>query len=247
MQRLTAVFLCLCLLLTGCGWLDGEYHSVTPHQQHSGSSDTKTETAENYLQLRTAMENMVFSGIENRVISVSDFQDEQLQRALEMAVRYVKSTDPIGAYAVEDISYEVGTIGSTTAVAVKITYRHERSEIQKIRKVDNMDQARSLIEAAIANCDANLVMLVDHYSPTDVQQLVDDYAQANPSAVMETPEVTEQLYPDSGQERVWTLRFTYQTSRDDLRIMQGQVERIFNSAALYVSQDAGDARKLSQL
>lgn len=247
MQRLTAVFLCLCLLLTGCGWLDGEYHSVTPHQQHSGSSDTKTETAENYLQLRTAMENMVFSGIENRVISVSDFQDEQLQRALEMAVRYVKSTNPIGAYAVEDISYEVGTIGSTTAVAVKITYRHERSEIQKIRKVDNMDQARSLIEAAIANCDANLVMLVDHYSPTDVQQLVDDYAQANPSAVMETPEVTEQLYPDSGQERVWTLRFTYQTSRDDLRIMQGQVERIFNSAALYVSQDAGDARKLSQL
>ena len=247
MQRLTAVFLCLCLFLTGCSWLDGAYHSVTPHQQHSGSSDTKTETAQNYLQLRTALENMVFSGIESRVISVSDFREEQLQTALDMAVRYVKSTDPIGAYAVEDITYEVGSIGNTTAVAVKITYRHERSELQKIRKVDNMDQARSLIEAAIANCDANLVMLVDNYVLTDVQQLVDDYARANPSAVMETPEVSEQLYPDAGRERVWTLRFTYQTSRDDLRTMQAQVERIFNSAVLYVSQDAQDARKLSQL
>lgn len=247
MRRLAAVCLCLSLMLTGCGWMDGEYHSVTPYQQHSGSGDSKTETAKNYLQLRTALENMVSSGTESSVITVAEFQQEQLEMSMDMAVRYVKTSYPIGAYAVEEITYEVGTVGGATAVAVEIQYRHERNEIQKIRKVSTMEQAYALIESAVANCDASLVMLVDQYELTDIQQLVDDYADANPSIVMETPEVAEQMYPESGLKRVWALRFTYQTSRDDLRTMQAQVERIFNSAALYVSQDAGDGQKLSQL
>ena len=247
MRRLGAIFLCLSLMLAGCGWMDGEYHSVTPYQQHSGSGDSKTETAKNYLQLRTALENMVSSGTESRIITVAEFQQDQLALSMDMAVRHVKTSYPIGAYAVEEITYEVGTVGGATAVAVEIQYRHERNEIQKIRKVGTMAQACELIEQAVANCDASLVILVDHYELTDIQQLVDDYADANPSIVMETPEVTEQMYPESGQERVWALRFTYQTSRDDLRTMQLQVERIFNSAALYVNQDAGDGQKLSQL
>lgn len=247
MQRLAAIFLCFCLLLTGCGWLDGEYHSVTPYQQHSGTSDNKTETAKNYLQLRTALENMVSTGTESSIITVAEFQQEKLEQSMDMAVRYVKTSFPIGAYAVEDITYEVGTVGGATAVAVTIQYRHERSEIQKIRKVPTMERAQELIESALYNCDASLVMLVNNYEPTDIQQLVDDYAAANPSIVMETPEVSEQMYPESGLERVWVLRFSYQTSREDLRAMRGQVERIFNSAALYVSQDAGDGQKLSQL
>ena len=31
MRKLIVLTLALCLLLTGCSWLDGEYHSVTPH------------------------------------------------------------------------------------------------------------------------------------------------------------------------------------------------------------------------
>ncbi len=247
MHRLAALFVCLCLMLAGCGWLDGEYHSVTPYQQHYGGTDNKTEAAKNYLQLRTALENMVSSGSESSIITVAEFRQEQLELSMNMAVRYVKTSYPIGAYAVENITYEVGTAGGETAVAVEITYRHERSEIQKIRKVNSMEQARELIENAIANYDASLIMLVNTYELTDVQQLVDDFADANPSIVMETPEVTEQMYPDTGRERVWVLRFAYQSSRDALRTMQMQVKRIFDSAALYVSQDAEDGQKLSQL
>ncbi len=45
------------------------------------------------------------------------------------------------------------------------------------------------------------------------------------------------LYPDSGTSRVVELKFTYQTSRDSLRQMQPQVQRVFDSAALYISSD----------
>ena len=36
MKRLPILFLALCLLFTGCGWMDGSYHSVTPHHHLSG-------------------------------------------------------------------------------------------------------------------------------------------------------------------------------------------------------------------
>ena len=247
MKRLLPLILVFCLLLTGCGWLDGTYHRVTPHQQHSIGNESQVEVAENYLQLRTALENMVSAGEERHVISVAGFGQEQLGDSMDMAVRYVKTNYPIGAYAVDEITYEVGTIGGTVAVAVEVSYLHGKSEIQKILRVEDMEQTRALIEEALTEYDTSLVMFIDGYQAADIHQLVDDFAAKNPSVVMETPEVTVQTYPDVGFKRVMELKFSYQSSRDSLRTMRDQVQRVFRSAALYVSHDASDAQKLSQL
>ena len=247
MKRLIPILLAACLLLTGCGWLDGSYHRVTPHQQHSTGNDSQVEVAENYLQLRKALENMVSSGVESSVISVAGFRQEQLSNGMEMAVRYVKGSYPIGAYAVEDIRYEVGTIGGTAAVAVEITYVHGKSEIQKIRWVENMEQARELIAGALTEYSTSLVMHIGAYEAVDIHQLVDDFAAENPGVVMETPEVSVRTYPEAGWDRVMELKFTYQSNRDTLRAMRDVVRRVFESAALYVSHNASDAQKLSQL
>ena len=247
MKRLLPLILAVCLLLAGCGWLDSVYYRVTPHQQHSSGNDSQVEVAENYLQLRTALENMVNAGAESRVISVIGFHQQQLGDSMDLAVRYVKNSYPIGAYAVEEISYEVGDLGGAAAVAVEITYVHGKSEIQKIRRMEDMDQARAMIGEALKEYSPNLVMLIDAYEPEDIQQMVDDFAAENPSLVMETPEVTLQTYPDTGHKRVLELKFTYQSSRDSLRAMRDVVQRVFDSAALYVSHDAQDSQKLSQL
>lgn len=247
MKRLGILILAMCLAFTGCGWLDGSYASVTPHQQPSGSSESQVEAAENYLQLRSALENMVAAGTESSVISVAKIQPERLADFLEMAVRYVKNSFPLGAYAVEEITCELGTIGGDTAVAVEISYLHERQEILSIRQVADMAQARELIGNALESYEPGLVMLIEEYQVTDIHQLVDDFAAENPDSVMETPELTVQLYPDSGRQRVLELKFSYQSSRDSLRNMADVVQRVFNSAALYVSHDAEDNQKLSQL
>lgn len=247
MKRILPLILIFCLLLTGCGWLDGSYASVTPHRQQSGGTESTVEAADNYLQLRTALENMVSAGIESSAISVEKIQPEKLEDFLEMAVRYVKNNYPLGAYAVEEITCELGTLGGVTAVAVEISYRHERQEIQAVRQVENIDQARELIGNSLTQYDTNLVMLIGDYLSTDIQQMVEDFAAENPDVVMETPEISVQVYPDAGRQRVLELKFSYQSSRDSLRSMREVVQRVFNSAALYVSHDAEDSQKLSQL
>lgn len=247
MRRLAAAALAFCLLFTGCGWLEGSYASVTPHRQHSGGNDSQVVVVENYLQIRNALENMVSNGTESSVISVADFQQDQLRDSMDMAVRYVKTSFPIGAWAVEELTYEVGAIGEDSAVAVEILYRHERSEIQKIQQVPDMEQARQLITDALSSYETGLVLLVEDYRSMDIQQLVEDFAKSNPGDLMEVPEVTAQLYPDTGRTRVLELKFSFQSSRDSLRTMQEVVRRIFDSAALYVSRDVQDSQKLSQL
>lgn len=236
-----------CLTFGGCGWLDGNYVSVTPHRQQTGTVSNQIVEANNYLQLRTALEDMVSSGIESQVISMGDFGQEQLDKNLEMAMRHIKNTYPLGAYAVETISYELGTSGGVTAVAVEVTYLHDRAELRNIQSAANMAEAEAQIADALIQYNPSLVISIEDYEATDIAQLVADFALNNPSLVMETPEVTEQTYPNSGRERILELKFSYQSSREVLRSMQGQVQRVFDSAALYVTSEASDSQKFSQL
>lgn len=237
----------LCLFIGGCGWLDGSYMSVTPHREQTAADESGEVEASNYLQLRTVLENMISGGVESQVIRVGGFEADTLESSLDMAVRYAKNTFPLGAYAVEEITCEQGTSGGVAAVKVQIRYLHSRAQILQIRQAESMEQAQQLIADALLRCDTSLVMLVDNYEATDMTQLVDDYASAYPSRVMELPTVTAQTYPNSGRERVVELNMTYQTSREALRSMQSQVQRIFNSAALYVSSDAQEGQKYAQL
>lgn len=246
-RNILCLWLICCLCISGCGWLDGSYVSVTPHQQHAVGNESQEEEASNYLQLRTVLEEMVSDGVESQVIRVGDFDPEKLESSLDMAVRYVRSTYPLGAYAVNEITCEVGTSGGVAAVAVQISYLHDRGEIQRIHKVATMEDVDALMADALTRCDTSLVMLVDNYKPADMTQLVEDYANDYPSRVMETPVVTEQTYPNAGQQRVLEVKLTYQSSRESLRNMQNQVQRIFNSAALYVSGDTAQAQQFEQL
>lgn len=236
----------LCLLLTGCSLFDGSYLSVTPHEEQTAAGQTGVVSANNYRQLQKVVEDMVSSGSESGVISIADYDQELVEQNMTAVVRHICQTYPIGAYAVEDIQYEVGTNSGRPAIAVTISYRHSRVEIQRIRRVQTMDGVQTVIGDALDACDAGVVLQVANYQDTDFSQIVEDYAEAHPDTVMESPLVAAGIY-GSGDTRVVELTFTYQTSRESLRSMQSQVKTVFDSAALYVSGEGSDSQKLSQL
>jgi hypothetical protein len=92
-----------------------------------------------------------------------------------------------------------------------------------------------------------VVLYVEKYEAADIAQWVEDHALSYPELVMESPEVTVNLYPEEGSERVVELKFTYQNSRDSLRTMQQKVSPMFASAKLYVSGEGQPREKFSQL
>jgi len=244
--KLLFLTLAFSLLLSGCSLFDGSYVHVTPYKEQSDAAQTEAISASNYQQLQMVVEAMVGQGVETGVINVAEFDQDLVEKNMNAVAIYVRESYPLGAYAVENIEYEVGTSSGRPAIAVSITYRHGRIEIQKIRTVRTMENAVSMIGNALDKCEAGIVLEVEEYFNTDFSQIVEDHAAQNPDTVMETPQVAAAIY-GSGVSRVVELTFTYQTSRDALRTMQSQVRPVFDSAVLYVSGEGADSQKYSQL
>lgn len=244
--KILLLLLALCLLLTGCSWFDGSYVSVVPRRSQHQTVQSGTLTASDDLSLTAALDEMISKGTESAPIIVADYKLGSVEAGMALAVDHVKNDDPIGAYAVEDISYELGTSGGLAAVAVEITYRHNHTEIQRIQKVRNMIQAEQKVAQALESYASGVVVYVENYSARDFTQMVRDYGARHPDMVMEIPQVTETVY-GSEEARVVELIFTYQTSRDSLRQMRSQVRPVFEAASLYVSSNGAQRQKFIQL
>lgn len=246
--RLVAVLAALCCLLCGCsGWLDNSYVSVTPHQERLDHRGQVIVQASNYSELQTALSDMVDSGQESGVILVKDYEPVMLPTDLEFAMRYIQERYPIGAYALKSAQYEMGSSGGQEAVAVTMTYAHDYAQISQIQTVRGAADMRSAITAALDQFSTELVLQVFRYEETDIAELVESHAAQYPERIMEIPNTAATVYPKEGSSRVIELKFTYEHSRDELRIMQGEVERVFSAAELYVMPGAAQEVRYDQL
>ena len=244
MKKRILPVLVLAFLLTGCSIFDGSYVSVTPHVVAPSTEDGNATAVSDYSQLRNALTDLVDSGGTEALFSLDGYLPEVLDSDLELVQDYILNDYPIGAYAVERLDFEKGTDDMLSA---KISYRHTRTELQRIETVRGAAGAQAAIGQSLGNCETALTLLVTSYEDTDFLLLAEEYAELHPDEVMELPLTTCRIYPDKGQTRVVELVFSYQTNRESLRNMRQAVEPIFSSARLYVAENAEDGVKLTQL
>ena len=246
-MRILALLLVLSLLLTGCSWLSGSYISVQPHTGSYTPSNQEIPSAATFLELRTAICDMIDQGQENGMILLGSYDPASVDTDIPAAADYARNTYPLGAYALKDITWDLGRSGNQQALRLTLSYRLSWSAISQIQMVRRAADARSLIQNAMKNCDSQLVFHVVNYSNIDFVQMAVDYARNNCDTVMEMPQITVSLYPDTGIRRLVEIQFTYQTSRDDLRSMQTTVSRIFRSAILYLLPDEDPITPFQQM
>lgn len=236
----------LCFGLSGCHFsIDGNYHSIQPHQDEQSEVFPESITASTYTELREILTELIENGQQGSVIYMPGFPTEKLTDYMNRAIGLVKRENPVAAYAVEKITYDIGTNSGMPAIAVKISYIHNRSEILRIRKAVDMKVASHMIEDALDDCEASAVIRIAAYEELDFALLVQDYVENHPDICMETPQVTAISYPETGKDRVLELSFIYQTNRESLRTMQEYVRPVFEAAELNVSGEETQNDKFS--
>lgn len=237
-----------CSMLWGCQIsMDGSYHSVKPHVQPGTPQVQQNAEAKTYLELRDIMQNLVETGTQNGLIFVDSMTADKVEAYMQMSIKYLTQIHAIGSYAVDEITYELGTNSGRQAAAVTISYIHGKAEILRLQEVANMDGVMEMVYEALEGIDSGVVLLVRNYEKRDIAQLIQNYVDQNPRTCMEIPQVTVTSYPATGTERVLQLSFSYQTDRDMLRNMQELVRPVFSSAELYVRGDAAAWEKYAQL
>lgn len=248
MKRLIPWILILCLLLSGCGnLLDGGHYIVTPHEEQGNYSEESVVAVSNYEELSTTLAEMVESGTQSGIFSVAQYDQQLVAQDMESAIVETLQSNPIAAYAVEEINYELGTNAGIPAIAVTVSYIHDRTEIRKIVHMQDLQQMEEAIADALDSCDSGIVLYVEKYEEMDFDQWVQDYASEHPDMVMETPQVAANIYPETGTQRVIELKFSYQNSRDTLRTMQSGIVQLFDAAVIYAGGDADEEEKFFKL
>ena len=218
----------LCLLFSGCDfWLKDSYVSVKPYDVQDVEPMDEVIVANSYLSVRDALENMVEECIQNAIIAIPGADENTIDYYMSAASNHIIRNNALGAYAVEEISYEIGTNAGELAIAVDIHYHYNRIDILRIKRVENISAAVAEVQSALQEYDAEITLFVSEYKETDFLQLVQDYVDENPQLCVEMPRVTASVYPDSGKDRVVVLTFTYWNSREVLRSMQKNVQEVF--------------------
>lgn len=248
MKRFVLLLAVLSLLLCGCdSWMEGSYYNEVPHTPEDSGEKQGVQAVSNYSQLCMALEEAVDRGEENLLVSVSKYNENLLESNLENSVKHILRNYPTGAYAVEKITYEQGTSGGLKVVAMTISYNHNRSILRSIRHVETDNEAMHIISTTLKEFDNSIVIQIENYGESDFSQLIQSYAENYPEHVMEMPEVTVSVYPESGKTRLVELNFTYQNSRENLVTMKNYVQPVFSAARLYVAGDVADSIKYAQL
>ena len=248
MKRIAAMLTMLCLLLSGCSsWMNGSYYSVVPHTEPSNQKEKPTISVSDNAQLRNALISLVDSGAENGVIYMENMQGDTISQDVRAVVQDVCKYHPFAVYAVEEIQYEIGAVSGKNAASVHITYLQNRQHKDKIRYVEKPEQVKQIILGQLEACETGVVLFSNSENQVDFAQLAADCATEHPELVMEAPEVTVIRYPEEGEEQIVEVRFSYQSSRAELRSLQHRVAPVFQAAAQHVTGDWAEEEKAARL
>ena len=242
MKKLLSALVLVSVFLTGC--VSNSYLSVTPHSSARAES-TDAITVENYHELRSALVQQVDLHT-TRFSMITYSYAGDVEADLANAVDYVCHSYPIGAYAVQDLEYDLAQVASYYQIEVSLTYSRSIWELEKIQEIrmENLDDA---ISAALGASDGQQVLMISAYRDTDFAAYCADYAARNPETVMQTPAVTYSVWPDSGSVRSVELHYAYADTRYTLQQMRSQVDEILSAADVYVGYGRTQAETVELL
>ena len=249
---LSAILIASVLLgLTACsGWGQDEFLSVTPHAEQPVSSGATEEevplTVTNRSELRGAVLSFIRDWTERGTFLVSGYSGD-IAADLAETIRYATEEDPIGAYAVDYADAELSGNGESGVISLNIVFRRSAAEINSIVTVNGIEGAYAKIQQALTDYTTALTLRIRNYEEADFAAYIREYCLENPDKMPALPELSAQVYPNEGETRILELHMVYPKTRDELRVMQEEVNTILASAHSFIHSGSTDAERVTRL
>lgn len=249
---LSAILIASVLLgLTACsGWGQDEFLFVTPHAEQPVSSESTEEevplTVTNRSELRGAVLSFIRDWTERGTFLVSDYSGD-IAADLAETIRYATEEDPIGAYAVDYADAELSGNGESGVISLNIVFRRSAAEINSIVTVNGIGGAYAKIQQALTDYTTALTLRIRNYEEADFTAYIRDFCLENPDQMPALPELSAQVYPNEGETRILELHMVYPKTRDELRVMQAEVNTILASAHSFIHSGSTDAERVTRL
>ena len=251
-KLLSAILIASVLLgLTACsGWGQDEFLFVTPHAEQPVSSESTEEevplTVTNRSELRGAVLSFIRDWTERGTFLVSGYSGD-ITADLAETIRYATEEDPIGAYAVDYADAELSGNGESGVISLNIVFRRSAAEINSIVTVNGIGGAYAKIQQALTDYNTALTLRIRNYEEADFTAYIRDFCLENPDQMPALPELSAQVYPNEGETRILELHMVYPKTRDELRVMQAEVNTILASVHSFIHSGSTDAERVTRL
>ncbi len=244
------IFLCgmILLLLCGCsGWSEATYVVVEPHDEDYGTEiNSDTLTVSSYLSLKNALLNMIEESATEGVIRAESYSGS-LSEELSRAVNEITESTPIGAYAVSSMTYDYSRIVSYYEIHINISYQHTQEELAAITYVTDTDAVRAALQDAMENYSSRLVLQIGSYTSFDLDAAVEEIYLTYPEFVLELPETSMELYPETGSQRIMEIKFSYTHTAQELSEYQEILAEKLESLTWVYGNSSTDMTKAKRL
>jgi hypothetical protein len=215
-KRILAITLLCAFLLSGCSMLERSYVASTPHVPFSDEdNDPSILRAETYQGLVSALLHLVGQGKETGVIRLYQFVSITGSAAsdVDQACLEVTQEDPLGAWAVDYIKYDVTQTSSYYEVNVKVAYTKTPQEIAQVISVTGSNAVARELRELLPALPGQAVFRISYFSQEDsaatleqaVREAYADLEEPRPTLV----DVEVTLYPDRGEQRVAEIQMTW--------------------------------------
>lgn len=194
--RIVLCLLCVCLL-TGCAsLLEREYSTVEPHSSKFWESEAAAILrAENYQDVVNDLLLLVGERRETATLRLYNFADGiKVSDVLERATMEVQQETPMGAYAVQYITFYHEEQRGYFEAQIKIGYRRTAEQIQSVTNATTPEALYSLLAGTLDAGKTELAVRISYWG-TDGRERV--------------AQVVNRLRTDRGleEEPGWTIRY----------------------------------------
>lgn len=189
----------LCFVAVGCSMLERSYSSVQPHiSSYYESEDQSVLRAETYQDLVNDLLLLIGERAEAGTIWLyaADALGD-VQQAVENACQEVQNETPMGAYAVEYMTYTLEeTAAAHMDIKLTIGYRRTQQQMDGMVNITGVTALRDLLTAAAANRASELTVQLGNFynDPEEIHAIVSEVAAEHNGGHWQV-----QFYPDEAR------------------------------------------------
>lgn len=225
-----AAVLCLCACASP---FQKDYSYAEPYQDEiTGNAGTETEIR-NLSMLKAAIISLISSGEEKGEFRLSSYNGSVLDD-LAAACYEIKTANPIGAYAVESLTFDTSRIVSYYVAEIQVSYKRTAEEIRSIISLSSVSELGECLLSAVEEGRDHLVLKL--YSPTVdeayITGLIQERYLEDPLFTAVEPQVSVTCYPNEGSNRIYDISLDYGAGRSELRRMAQTLEERVESVCL---------------
>lgn len=216
MKRLFALILALLCLTSCASMLEREYTEAVDHVEDQRPAGDTAYRVETYPALRAALLSYVEEGMDQGALRCPTTYPGNLSVDLEKAKRQLMEEDPLGCYALEDVSFRTSRIIAYYEVELDFTYRVDPKSLASLPRAASQGELAELLRQGLRGEETSLAVYLTRYPEEDEQFFSGALEQAlapeeagEPGTFPEVELAAVELYPKTGSRRVAALELEY--------------------------------------